>query len=113
MLSREEITVIRIPRVISSRHICIQLLYLPGRYCFASFHSIGIVSGRTDRLTLCSLLSHGLQTVCRSAGEGLPFTGVHSGTVGTKIPYQMKAEGTWEKDGKIAVSTWERGGKSQ
>ena len=54
--------------------------------------------------------------VCRPsgpAGEGLPFTIVHSGTAGTKIPYQMKAEGAWEKDGMSAVSTWEKGGKAK
>jgi len=50
---------------------------------------------------------------CGSAGEGLPFTGVRSGTIGTKIPYQMRAEGTWEKDGKSAVNTWEKGGKAK
>lgn len=54
--------------------------------------------------------------VCRlfgPAGEGLPFTRVHAGTVGTKLPYQMEAEGAWEKDGKSAVSTWEKGGKAK
>ncbi len=45
---------------------------------------------------------------CEPVGVGLPFSGVHSGSVDTKIPYQMKAEGTWEKDGKNAVSTWEK-----
>jgi hypothetical protein len=47
------------------------------------------------------------------AGEGLSFTIVHSGTVGTKIPYQMKAEGAWEKDGKSAVNSWEKGRKAK
>ena len=42
-----------------------------------------------------------------SVGEQLPFTGVLSGTVGTKIPYQVKAEGAWEKDGKSAMITCE------
>jgi len=54
--------------------------------------------------------------ICRPfglAGEGLPCTRVHSGTVGTKIPYQKKAEGAWEKDGMSAVSTWEKGGKAK
>jgi hypothetical protein len=30
-------------------------------------------------------------------------------STGTKIPYQMRVEGKWEKDGKGAVSTWEKG----
>jgi hypothetical protein len=38
---------------------------------------------------------------------------MHAGTVGTKLPYQMKAEGAWEKGGKSAVSTWEKGGKAK
>jgi hypothetical protein len=35
------------------------------------------------------------------------------GTVSTKIPYQVEAEGTWEKDGRSAASTWEEGGKAK
>jgi hypothetical protein len=33
--------------------------------------------------------------------------------VNTKIPYQMRAEGKWEKDGKSAVSTWEKGRRAK
>lgn len=47
---------------------------------------------------------------------GLPRKDCHSkvlsGSLSTKIPYQMKAEGSWEKDGRSAVSTWEKGGKA-
>ena len=46
---------------------------------------------------------------------GLPMKDFHSnllsGTFSTKIQYQMKAEVSWEKDGRSAVKTWEKGEK--